>query len=162
MPTEKSSLEGGCACDELRYRLTSPPLFVHCCHCSRCQTETGTAFVLNALIESDRVETTRGHADWIGVPTDSGKDQQIARCRTCQVAVWSTYAGAGPQIRFVRVGTLDRPEACPPDIHIYTASRLAWFVLPEDTPAVDAYYRAQDHWPRASLDRYKAAVGRRR
>ena len=55
-------LEGGCACGTVRYRLTDAPMFVHCCHCSCCQTETGSAFVLNALIESDRVETLKGVA----------------------------------------------------------------------------------------------------
>src|SRR5439155_611149 len=48
--------EGGCACGVVRYRLTSEPLFVHCCHCLNCQRQTGSAFVINLLIEADRVE----------------------------------------------------------------------------------------------------------
>ena len=51
-----TEFSGGCACGEIRYRLDSAPMFVHCCHCAPCQSETGSAFVINALIESDRVE----------------------------------------------------------------------------------------------------------
>jgi len=49
-------MDGGCACGQTRYRLRSAPLFVHCCHCRDCQRQTGSAFVVNALIETDRVE----------------------------------------------------------------------------------------------------------
>ena len=45
------TLEGGCACGKMRYRLESKPMIVHCCHCRDCQRQTGSAFVLNALIE---------------------------------------------------------------------------------------------------------------
>jgi hypothetical protein len=60
--TEESSqqLDGGCTCGAVRYRLTSSPLFVHCCHCRWCQRETGSAFVINALIETERVPVLRG------------------------------------------------------------------------------------------------------
>ena len=49
-------MTGGCACRAVRYRLDSAPLIVHCCHCLNCQCQTGGAFVINLLIESDRVE----------------------------------------------------------------------------------------------------------
>jgi hypothetical protein len=52
--------EGGCACGAVRYRLTSDPLFTHCCHCLNCQRQTGSAFVINLLIEADRVELLAG------------------------------------------------------------------------------------------------------
>ena len=51
-----SPCEGGCACGHVRYRLASAPMIVHCCHCRDCQRQTGSAFVLNALIETDRVD----------------------------------------------------------------------------------------------------------
>ena len=47
-----STHEGACTCGAVRYRLASGPLFVHACHCRWCQRETGSAFALNALIES--------------------------------------------------------------------------------------------------------------
>jgi hypothetical protein len=152
--------EGGCTCRALRYRMVGAPLFVHCCHCRWCQRETGASFALNALIESDRVELLQGEVAVVDTPSNSGRGQRIARCPTCQVAVWSHYGGAGDAIRFVRVGTLDEPDRLPPDIHIFTASKQPWVVLPPGTPAVPEYYKAAEHWPQDSLDRRAALLAR--
>lgn len=155
--TEKP--EGGCACGAVRYRLESAPMFVHCCHCTSCQTETGTAFALNLLIEADRVTLLEGAPVAIMTPSESGKGQQVWRCPDCQIAVWSNYGGAGDKIRFVRGGTLDDAKAVTPDIHIYTRSKLPWVRLPEGATAVEAYYDSGSIWPAESLARRKALFG---
>ena len=149
-------LEGGCDCRAVRYRMESAPLFVHCCHCRWCQRETGSAFALNAMIESDRVTSLGAEPDLVDTPSASGKGQQIARCPRYRIAVWSHYVGAGPFVRFVRVGTLDQPDRVPPDIHIFTASRQPWVVIPPGIPAVSEYYKRDDHWPAASIERGNA------
>lgn len=154
-----TEFSGGCACGEIRYRLSSAPMFVHCCHCTSCQTETGSAFVINALIESDRVEVLKGTPEPVLTPPESGKGQQIWRCPSCRVALWSNYGGAADILRFVRVGTLDQPGDVPPDIHIYIRSKLPWVQLPEGLPAVEAYYDSKTLWPEASLARRKALFG---
>jgi len=151
--------EGGCACGEVRYRVTGRPMFVHCCHCTSCQTETGSAFVINALYESDRVEPIQGSPEPVLTPSESGRGQQVWRCPSCHVALWSNYGGAVDKIRFVRVGTLDRPGDLPPDIHIYTRSKLPWVVLPEGAMAVEAYYDSSQVWPADSLERCNAIFG---
>src|SRR5436309_1594942 len=133
-----SSLEGGCSCGAVRYRLASEPLFIHCCQCLNCQRQTGSAFVINLLIETDRVEILSGAPLAVDVPRDDGSSQRIFRCPTCQVAVWSQYGR--PQVRFVRAGTLDNPEAVSPDVHIYTRSKLPWITLPASVPAFEVYY----------------------
>jgi hypothetical protein len=141
--------------------MTSAPMFVHCCHCRWCQRETGSAFALNAMIEAERVELLSGDVDVIDTPSLSGKGQKIARCPICKVALWSNYAGAGAAVRFVRVGTLDEPDRLPPDIHIFTASKQPWVILPAATPAVSEYYKSSDHWPEESLARRAAILARR-
>jgi hypothetical protein len=153
-------LEGGCDCRHVRYRMHTRPLFVHCCHCRWCQRESGASFALNALIESERVELLAGDVMLADTPSESGQGQQIARCPRCHVAVWSHYAGAGPVLKFVRVGTLDDPDALPPDIHIFTASKQPWVLLPEGTPAVPAYYDREAYWPAASLERRQELLPR--
>jgi hypothetical protein len=153
-----SDSDGGCTCRLVRYRLTSAPLFVHCCHCRWCQRETGSAFALNAMIEADRVQLLNGAVEVVDTPSSSGGGQRISRCPTCRIAVWSNYAGAGEAVRFVRVGTLDEPDRCPPDIHIFTASKQPWVVLPPGTPAVAEYYKASERWPAASLVRRAALM----
>ena len=155
------SFEGGCDCRYIRYRLTDKPLFVHCCHCRWCQRETGSAFVLNAMIEADRVELLHGEVDVVHTPSYSGKGQKIARCPTCRIAVWSNYAGGGDAVRFVRVGTLLEPDRLPPDIHIFTASKQPWVVLPPGTPAFAEFYKASEIWPADSLARRAALLAKR-
>jgi hypothetical protein len=157
--TDFEPLEGGCTCRAIRYRITSTPLFVHCCHCRWCQRETGSAFVLNAMIEAARVVLLGGTPDVVNTPSNSGKGQKISRCPTCRIAVWSNYAGAGEAIRFVRVGTLDNPDRLPPDIHIFTSSKQPWVLLPEGTPAVPEFYDRKKYWPPESLARRQALLG---
>ncbi len=151
-----ANFEGGCACGRVRYRLASAPMFVHCCHCLRCQRETGSAFVLNALIETDRVALTGKAPAPLAVPTDSGRPHRIFRCEDCQVAVWSEYGL--PTLRFVRVGTLDRPHALKPDVHIHTRSKVPWVALPEGVPAFEASYDSKKLWPPESLERRRAIL----
>jgi hypothetical protein len=159
--TDTVVAEGGCTCRTVRYRMTSAPLFVHCCHCRWCQRESGASFALNALIEAERVLALGTPPEIIDTPTASGRGQKINRCPVCRVAVWSTYAGAGDAIRFVRVGTLDDPDRCPPQIHIYTSSKQPWVVLPEGVPAVPEYYDRTQYWPAESLARRRALLGGR-
>lgn len=146
--------EGGCSCGAVRYRLTSEPLFVHCCHCLNCQRQTGSAFVINVLIEADRVELLAGEPKPVDVPRDDGSTQTIFRCPACQVAVFSLYGHPG--VRFVRAGTLDDPSSVAPDVHIYTRSKLSWVTLPESVPAFEAYYDTKALWPAGSLERLQA------
>ncbi len=162
MTSETGYVEGGCTCGFVRYRMSGGPLFVHCCHCRWCQRETGSAFALNAMIEAERVELSRGRIETIVTPTLSGKGQKISRCPTCWIALWSNYAGAGDAIRFVRVGTLDEPDRLPPDIHIFTASRQPWVAIAPGIPAVEEYYRASEYWPKASLERRALLRGKAR
>jgi hypothetical protein len=146
--------DGGCACGAVRYRLTSEPLFVHCCHCLNCQRQTGSAFVVNVLIEADRVELLEGEPQPVEVPRSGGKTQKIWRCPTCQIAVFSEYTRRA--IHFVRAGTLDDPATVAPDVHIFTRSKLPWVTLPESAPAFDVYYDTNRLWPAASLERLHA------
>jgi hypothetical protein len=148
--------EGGCACGEVRYRLTSDPLFTHCCHCLNCQRQTGSAFVINLLIETDRVELLAGAPQPVDVPRDDGSMQTVFRCPTCQVAVYSEYTHPG--VRFVRGGTLDDPSGVSPDVHIFTRSKLGWVMLPDSVPAVEVYYDMKALWPTASLERLETIM----
>jgi hypothetical protein len=151
-------LDGGCDCRYVRYRITTAPLFVHCCHCRWCQRETGSAFGLNAMIEADRVQLLGAEPETVDTPSASGLGHKIARCPRCRIAVWSHYAGAGPVVKFVRVGTLDEPDRLPPDIHIFTESKQPWVVIPQGMPAVSEYYDREKYWPAESLARRQAML----
>ena len=152
------NLSGGCACGSIRYQLLAQPMFVHCCHCDDCQRSTGSAFVLNAIIETHAIKVLRGKPVAVPVPRKNGS-HDIHRCAKCQTAVWSDY-GNKPNIRFVRVGTLDKPGALEPDVHIYTHTKAKWLKLPKKTPAFRNYYKTSKLWPKASLKRLNVALGK--
>ena len=149
--------EGGCACGAVRYRLGSEPMFIHCCHCLNCQRQTGSAFVINLIIEASQIELVAGDPQPVEVPRDHGGPQRIFRCPTCQVAVFSEYGR--PELRYVRAGTLDRPSEVTPDVHIFTRSKVSWITIPESTPAFEVYYETKALWPAVSLERLNAVLG---
>ena len=153
-------MKGRCTCGAVEYRLTDTPLFTHCCHCRWCQRETGSAFVLNAMIEAEALQAM-GEVEVIDTPSESGNGQLVHRCPVCKVALWSIYSGAGPDFLFVRVGTLENPDACPPDIHIFTESKQPWVVLGDGKPVCEQYYRRSEMWPAESLARREAVIARR-
>jgi hypothetical protein len=151
------TFQGGCSCGAVRYRLNSEPMFVHCCHCRDCQRQTGSAFVINALIETDRITLLSGVPEPVAMGTDSGRPHDIYRCPSCRVALWSDYGRRA--MRFVRVGTLDNPTRIEPDVHIFTRSKLPWIRLPDSARTFESYYDTNKEWPAESLERRCAILG---
>lgn len=151
-------LDGRCACGAVSYSMKTKPIVVHCCHCSECQRQTGSAFVLNAIIEAERV-TVEGPVIETTLETPSGNGQTITRCKECGVAVFSNYLSRKGKLRYIRVGTLDQPDKCPPDVHIFTSSKLPWVTLNSDAPVFEDFYKFENVLPEASLARWKALFG---
>lgn len=150
--------DGGCACGQVRNRLEREPMFVHCCHCQRCQRETGGPFAHHAMIEFNAFSVTAGEAEFVQVPTDSGNKHWVARCPACRTAMWNEHGSRKSAVtRYVRVGTLDEPRRLPPLAHIYVRSKQPWLEIGAGAPAFRAYYDAAKTWPADSLARYAAA-----
>jgi hypothetical protein len=133
------SLEGGCSCGAIRYKLTNTPLIVHACHCRDCQRVTGSGFVINIWIEKQFVESRGAMPKSVVLKGGgTGKDHEAFFCDKCGTYVWSRYAVApGSEALFVRAGTLDNPDAVQPDVHIFTRSKLRWVRLPEGSVAFE-------------------------
>lgn len=154
--------EGRCSCGEVKYRLASRPLVTHCCHCSYCQRETGSAFAVNALIEADRVELLSGNVEENTIPSESGQGLIMVRCRRCFTTVWSHYL----QDRFIcwiRVGTLNNPNAFEPDVHIFTDSKLPWVTIPVSSPQFGEFYdwdNREGIWSTESIKRDDLVVAK--
>lgn len=145
---------GSCTCGHIQYSLLNKPLIVHCCHCTWCQRETGTAFATNALIEASEVDVSHGECELIDTPSSSGNGQIIARCPKCKVAVWSHYHKGGPNINFIRVGTLNEPHVFPPDVHIHSSSKQPWVLIPAAVPEFTEFYDPGAVWSQDSLQRF--------
>lgn len=157
MVANNSNFDGGCACGNVRYRMTAAPMFVHCCHCRFCQKETGSGFVINALVEGPKVQILMGTPEPHRLPTDSGGPHMVYRCPECHIALWSEYS-RGDKLRFVRVGSLDNPDLFEPDIHIYTSSKIPWIPIPNGALSVPEFYDMKQIWPPEQFERLLAAV----
>jgi hypothetical protein len=152
-----TTLAGGCACGSIRYKLTAPPLIVHACHCRDCQRITGSAFVINIWIERKFVEANQAPKSF-RLTAGTGKPHDVFFCETCGTYLWSFYHAAPGDALFVRAGTLDQPEQVKPNVHIFTRSKLPWFLLPRDTPAFETFYKIDDIWTAASKERLRQNV----
>jgi hypothetical protein len=148
--------EGSCFCGRIHYRMRGRPMFIHCCHCTDCQHQTGGAFAINALIEAERVVIVQSEPVAVTMSTDSGHPHDIYRCPECQTALWSDY-GRRRWMLFIRVSTLARRAEFTPDVHIFTRSKVPWVRLPDDADAFDEYYSTKALWPPESLARREAA-----
>jgi hypothetical protein len=111
-----------------------------------------------AIIETPAIKLLRGKPVAVSVPGENGL-HDIYRRPKCKTALWSDY-GRRPNLRFVRVGTLDKPGAVKPDAHIYTRWRAKWLKLPKRTRSFPDYYKTNKLWPKASLKRLHAALGK--
>jgi hypothetical protein len=151
-------LEGGCACQAIRYKLTESPLIVHACHCRDCQRITGSAFVINTWIESKFVEPQGDKPKSFVLKGGTGNNHEVFFCGKCGTYVWSRYYGAPGDALFVRAGTLDKAEAVTPDIHIFTRSKLPWLKQPEGARAFNTFYDIGKEWSPESLARRKVMM----
>jgi hypothetical protein len=148
-----ANLFGGCDCRKIRYELLEKPMFVNCCNCTWCQRETGSAFVINGVIESANIKHHGAIPDCKTIPSNSKKGQIIHFCPDCKVTLYSNYAGAGPILSFVRIGTLDNPNECPPNAIIFTSTKQDWVCFPDDIPQFEEYYDMKQLYSAQSLAR---------
>lgn len=153
-------MTGRCTCGETTYRLAADPIIVNTCHCTWCQRESGSAFVINGVIEADRVEVTKGRPVAVDLPTASGGGQRVMRCPACQVALWSHYLGGSPALAYVRMGTLDDTSDIVPEVHIYTSTKQHWVTFPEGAAVFEGFYRPSAVLSAERYARFKAAIGR--
>lgn len=159
---EDTIREGGCECGSLRYRVRGAPIMVHCCHCHKCQRQTGSTGVVNGFWEDDRFTLLAGKTRACPTTGGSGRAHTICRCRECGTAVWSHYGSLGTLSYGVRVGTLDAPGALAPDVVLFTESKPPWVPLPDGVPAFEAYYDFRDVLPPDRQGRLLALAARRK
>ncbi|KAF2662175.1 hypothetical protein K491DRAFT_282161 [Lophiostoma macrostomum CBS 122681] len=156
-------LEGGCNCNQIRYRLRGPPMYCYACHCADCQRESGSVFACSAKIEFDMIESIGPQAPAIVSIVRKEHNghaiHRLAQCPECKVTVWDT-GNWNPSTYNVHVGTLDMPGLMEPDIHIYVDAKVRWVVLPEGAKTVPRDMDERVHWPKSSLLRLKRGMER--
>jgi len=151
---------GGCACGALRYEVDNEPMFLQACHCTGCQTSTGSAFIMTWMTESSNFRLVQGEPKVFDAFTgSSGETYDFNTCGRCGTGLWANIKGCANGITFLRAGTLDDTRDISPMAHIYTKSKQNWMLLPEDVPCFDEAYAREELWPPESLARLAALPG---
>tara|TARA_X000000368_G_scaffold80810_1_gene60617 strand:+ start:1006 stop:1467 length:462 start_codon:yes stop_codon:yes gene_type:complete len=151
-------MNGSCSCEKCEFEILNKPLIVHGCHCKNCQQQSGSSHSQNAMIEKSNVKLLSGQIEPILVPTGSGQGQTVCRCKDCKIALWSIYNIVGPDFYYIRVGTLEKPELFPPDVHIFLISKVSWFQIPKGVLGFDKMYDRKQIWHQSALNRMHAIL----
>ncbi len=126
------TIEGGCLCKTVRYRITAEPLTMRLCWCRDCQYLAAGNATANVVFPSEAVTITGPLSDFISV-ADSGNVMHRKFCPECGTPMFS-QAEVRPHVIIVRAGTLDDPEQVRPVANIWTESAPGWACLHQDLP----------------------------
>lgn len=124
--------KGTCVCGGVRYGLSAEPMALFCCHCTECQTASGSAFVTALRMPYGGVTVLRGEVRPYLRPEADGQKRNVFRCPQCLTALWSERLDSKEYVT-VYAGTLDNSATLKPVAHIWTSDAQPWIKLPEDT-----------------------------
>lgn len=126
------SIEGGCLCKAVRYRIDAEPMTMRLCWCRDCQYLAAGGAAANVVFPSAAVTVDGELRDYRSI-ADSGNVMHRKFCPTCGTPVFS-QAEVRPQVIIVRAGTLDDPNLIKPSVNIWTDSAPTWACLNESLP----------------------------
>jgi len=130
-------LNGGCQCSALRYQVTTPPMMIYACHCTTCQKQTGSAFVLSAIINEATFSFSAGEPSKFEWTSDAGNRRYGYFCKDCgnRVANGQTPTSG---VLSLRAGTFDDTSWVRPAGHIWVASAQSWIKFEKEDILFDA------------------------
>jgi hypothetical protein len=132
-----SAREGGCLCGSIRYRIAARPLTLTACHCTDCQTTSGSAFGMSLLLLERDFEMVAGRAHrFTKTFGDDGRSKHALGCRACLTRVWTEFS-AFPQVMNVKPGTLDDTRGLDPVAHTWLRSAQPWVSIPDGAMRFD-------------------------
>lgn len=129
------TLEGGCHCGAVRYRVEGEAQHSAFCHCSDCRKSSGAPATVWSAFPADRFTVIAGEAK---VYNGAGEAYRHF-CGTCGTGLWYVNEPYLPGVVDIQTATLDNPEALPPQIHIQAAEKLSWMAAADDLPHFDRY-----------------------
>jgi hypothetical protein len=131
-------VDGRCHCGAVTFEAEADPTQTTVCHCTDCQSLTGTAFRVTVRAAPDSFRILSGKPAEYEKIADSGNKRVQGFCGKCGSPIYSTSAGSGPKIYGLRVGTLQQREAFVPQKEIWCRSELGWMPEMTDTKRFDA------------------------
>lgn len=127
-----ATLDGGCQCGEVRYRIHGEPLGLSVCHCLDCQRQSGSAFGMSLAVAEKDFELLAGSLRTFTLTSDSGNPKTCAFCPDCGVRIYHKGTEA---VLSIKAGTVDDRTRFLPEAHYWTSRKQPWVVIPEEAPA---------------------------
>ena len=119
-------VDGRCHCGKLAYRAEIDPDKVLICHCTDCQTLSGSAYRVVAFTLEDALEFVTGEPKIYIKLAESGRERAQAFCANCGSAIYATSVGEGPKVYGLRVGTIEQRAELPPHRQVWCRSAQSW------------------------------------
>jgi hypothetical protein len=138
-------LRGGCQCGAVRY--VARPSFKfrpYACHCTSCQSETGSAFAQQIWVLAGDLDVTGELIEGQQLKPDGATLSRFG-CPQCLSRIYSMNSSR-PQMKTLRAGTLDDSAGFTPDVHIWTRSKQPWIKLPDGAPALEKQPATAEDW----------------
>lgn len=141
----KGELTGKCLCGAVTYTLREGfRMNPYACHCTECQSRTGSAFSEHMLFMLADLEID-GELDVARYTQPSGTQSEIFGCAVCKARIYAvnnTREGMGS----LRCGTLDNSASVVPVVHLWVRSKQPWIGLPEGAKTMDEQPRTNEEW----------------
>lgn len=137
---------GGCRCGTVRYTIDLETLpLSYACHCRDCQTWSGGALALHALLP-EMLMTISGNAADFRIGADEAMASEHIGCPACMTRI-ANRNSAVPGMVILRAGTLDRSDEITPAAHIWTSRKQPWLDIGDaphfaETPSPEQFAKA--------------------
>jgi hypothetical protein len=121
-------IDGRCHCGKISYEADVDPEAVGICHCSDCQTLSGSAFRCTVSAPAEHF-VLRGEPNIYVKTAESGAKRAHAFCPECGTPIYAT-ATVNPTAYSLRIGNIaQRMQLGKPRRQIWCRSALPWSTL---------------------------------
>ncbi len=124
-------IKGGCLCGKVRYEFDGQIEEIAMCHCSLCRKAQGGAFATNSPVDSRKLKITG--QEFITEYLEVEKNKFRAFCKYCGSPLYSRQKEL-PNIKRLRLGTIDTEFTCDNKYHIFSSSKASWHSISDDHP----------------------------
>ena len=123
------TIEGGCLCGQIRYRIQGEPIASNTCQCRSCRKASAAPVVPWLNVNLANLAFTQGQ------PVEFNSSPMVTRtfCGRCGTPLTYRNEGDGDVID-VTTCSLDDPQAFPPAYHVWTSHGLSWVKLADGLP----------------------------
>ena len=130
-------VDGACHCGAITIDGEVDPEKTVICHCTDCQTGTGSAFRVSIPMSGDSFKMTGKPSVYIKTTSDTGNPRAHGFCPTCGTPIYSTTPGEGRQASYmIRVGILRQRNQLTPRQQIWYRSARDWVTRIGEVPAI--------------------------